>query len=84
MAKKYEPIWKELRDNLVVSIAAPIPLHRKIIKEVIRVKDLDVMFKYECSEKRIRYVLTYRREGAKITFCLTKELVLKNLSTADF
>ena len=83
MAIKYLPIWEALKKDSKVVLAVPVKLREKVLKEVIRIKDLDVMFKFEASEKRKSYRLSYTSEGARITIVMTEFTVLKELDPEE-
>jgi hypothetical protein len=70
---RYQPIWDALKTNRnhKAELVAPVVLHRRIIKAVIKRKDVDLSFKFECAEQHRKARLGYRIEGTKITFYLT-------------
>lgn len=83
MARKYEPIWEALKAALAakpneapkVAVAAPAPLHRRIIKGVLKEKNNDLGFKVLEAENRRKWVLRYITNQSKIT------LILKSYET---
>lgn len=48
---RYLPIWNKLKTENKVSVALPQPLHRRLIKAVIKRKDEDLAFKFLLSEE---------------------------------
>lgn len=84
MAIKYAPIWETLKKDSIVVLAVPIALHKKVIKEVIRLKDLDVGFKYEASLAHKKYRISYESTGARITIELKEFDDLKAASLDEF
>ena len=78
--REYQPIWLKLKMQGSASIAAHPLLHARIIKAVVKEKWLDTGFKYESMP--YRHILTHTKEGAKITFTLTKFLTDK-IGVAD-
>ena len=79
--RQYETVWNEIKINKTLRLSSPRPFHKRIIKAVVKEKDMDLGYKLECSES---YPPTYallrsKREGAIITFTLT----LKPLITLD-
>ena len=67
---KYQPIWNQLKQKHIVSLVAPPIIHKRIIKAVIRRKDLDIAYKFECAELHKRAKLYHSIEGNTITFIL--------------
>ena len=79
--RQYEPVWLAIKTNLVCEISAHRVYHRRIIKAVVKEKDMDLGFKLELSE---RYppqyaLLKSSRSGSVIRFTL----IYKPLITLD-
>jgi hypothetical protein len=70
LPSRYQPIWDALKAQGQCRIVAPLPLHRRIIKAVIKRKDEDLGYKLELSEKYKKAKLAYKIEGNTITFTL--------------
>lgn len=68
---RYQPIWDTLKKNNHAKLVAPVVLHRRIIKAVIKRKDVDLAFKVECGEQHRKAKLGYRVAGNAIEFYLT-------------
>lgn len=82
MAKKkrlYQPIWEKIRDTGKCSISAPSPMHKRIIKAVIKEKGNDLGFKVLSAEKWRWNKLSYTISGSMITFTLTHDTSLEDL-----
>ena len=79
--RKYQPIWIKLKDKGSASIAAHPLLHARIVKAVIKEKWLDQGYKLQILPYYT--VLSYTKEGAKITFTLTKYLSSSSIGTSD-
>lgn len=73
--RQYAPIWEALKNNYTVAIVAPIPLHARIIKAVIKEKFMDDGYKFLKSEQGLRTFLGYQTAGTKIVFKLTHTLL---------
>lgn len=67
---KYAPIWEKLKTERKVSVAVPRPLHKRIIKAVIKRKDEDVAHKYLLGERGIKAKLHYDIQDSIIHFTL--------------
>lgn len=67
---RYQPIWNLLKEKHVAELVAPAALHRRIIKAVIKRKDVDLTYKFLCAEQHRKAKLSYTVEGNKITFRL--------------
>lgn len=78
MSRLYEPIWRSVKDTGTCSIAAPSPLHSRIIKAVKKEKDKDLGFKVIMAEEGRAARLQITVQKAKITFRL-----IKSIGTAD-
>lgn len=82
--RKYETIWVRLKElsrkdaeTKGISISAPRPLHKRIIKAVNKEKWKDIGYKLEL-EDRVA-TLSHTRDGVILTFRLTF-----SLTTEDF
>lgn len=70
--RKYEPAWIELKNNGTVRIAAHRSLHKRIIKAIIKEKDIDIPFKLACADKYIKTEIAYSCATSVITLNLKK------------
>lgn len=77
--RKYQPIWERLKLYHTAKLAAPIGLHARIVKAVIKEKYMDIGWKLLCSETGNSYKLFYKIESTLITFSLEVERSIKNL-----
>lgn len=80
--RTYEPAWLSLKQNLELRIAAEPAVHKRIIKAVIKEKDMDVIYKLLCDEECKRAVLSYSRQHKMIVFKL--KFVMSRFSRSDF
>jgi len=69
---RYSPIWNQLKETGVCRIAAPRCLHPRLIKAVIKRKDVDLEYKYQLAEqfKTARLEVAEDKGGAEIVFKL--------------
>jgi hypothetical protein len=74
----YQAIWEDIKKKEIVRITAPKPLHRRIIKAVIKEKWLDYAYKLESDNCNV--ILTHSISNSIITFKITKHLNLKNIT----
>jgi uncharacterized membrane protein len=77
--RKYERIWKQLKQTKTSKLEAPLELHARIVKAVIKEKHKDLAFKYISAELGNSYKLAYEIEGLVITFTLNPEYSSRNL-----
>ena len=68
--RKYQAIWFKVKQKGTCSVSAPRAVHRRIIKAVVKEKDIDTVFKLECSERNTRARMLCSRNGLVITFTL--------------
>ena len=68
----YEPIWQELKKKGSVRLAVPRAIHRRVIKAVLKEKNMDIGFKYEMLEKKIRLRITYQQQDNVISIKLNR------------
>jgi len=68
--RKYEPIWVALKASGTCTITAPKHLHRRVIKAVIKEKDMDTLYKFQHAEDFRKKVIEKEVDGSKITFKL--------------
>ena len=67
--RKYQPIWKKLKDSKKVSIVADKRMHARIKRGVIKEKDEDLAFKVETDQIYGKtYKLYISSEGDVLTF----------------
>lgn len=83
MTRKYSDIWEALKAQSHVTLAVPIPLHKRVIKGVINTKDRDVIFKFECSEKKRDYRIEYISEQSRIRIFLREFIKVAALTVDD-
>ena len=79
--RQYQPVWNEIKLQGICKISAHRAFHKRIIKAVVKEKDLDLGYKLELSERfppQIS-VLKSSRNGSVITFTL----IYKPLITLD-
>lgn len=75
-SRQYNPIWKTLKANNRVSITAPRPLHKRIIKAVKKEKWLDVGYKLTIEPRKA--TLSHTRCGSILTFYLEFNLIAED------
>lgn len=70
--RQYEPVWIEIKLQGICKISAHRAYHKRIIKAVVKEKDLDLGFKLELSERFPAQISVLRssRNGSVITFTL--------------
>lgn len=73
---RYTPIWLKLKADHKVSVVIPSPLHKRLIKAVIKRKDEDVTYKFILGEQgkkaRLKYSVQENVIHFKLTFWLGK------------
>lgn len=74
--RKYTPIWKALKEKKVARITAPKVFHRRIIRAVVKEKDLDIAYKFECGETGSKMKLSYSTKDTVITFRISESSLL--------
>jgi hypothetical protein len=79
--RQYEPVWIAIKTQSHCEISAHRAYHRRIIKAVVKEKDMDLGYKLECTERYppVQAVLRTSRSGSIIKFTL----ILKPLITLD-
>ena len=83
MTNKYAPIWEILKRDGHVKLAVPKPLHERVWKGLINLKDRDPVFKLEADIKKKRYILEYQSEQSLVRIFLREYDNLKTLTVAD-
>lgn len=83
MARKYSAIWKQLKIHKHCAIAAPIPLHPRIIKAVTAEKYRDVAYKLATTSERKRVKIYHLIDGARIRFFLREYDILTGISLTE-
>lgn len=69
--RQYQPIWEQIKLNLSCDISAHRAHHLRIIKAVVKEKDMDIAYKMERLDSYSKAILTSKKEGAVIKFTLT-------------
>ena len=77
--RKYEPIWKQLKESNKVSVRVPRPLHPRVIKAVIKEKYSDLGYKLLLGERGKNAKLSYHVQGVVITFQLSHTFGVEDL-----
>lgn len=84
MPRQYEPIWTKLKEDGVVRLAVPRPLHKRVVKAVLKEKDMDKGFRLMMLEKRIRLRIEYECKDNVITIKLKQLFTfLTSVSASD-
>jgi hypothetical protein len=83
MANKYSPIWEQLKTHGHVTLAVPVPLHKRVWRGLVNCKDRDVAFKYAASLANKRYIIEYIAEHARIKILLREFDDLSSLTVTD-
>ena len=73
--RKYESIWERLKTKdtngkHIVMVAAPEPLHSRIIKGVLKEKNKDLGFKLMMSEEGRWFRIEYSSNMARLTITM--------------
>lgn len=83
MANKYSPIWEQLKTAGSIVLAVPLPLHQRVYKGLVNLKERDTGFKLLADEKKKRYILEIESEHARVKIFLREYDKLADLSVAD-
>jgi len=84
MARQYEPAWIELKKKGMIRLAVPAGLHRRVIKAILKEKYLDVGYRFEMLEQRVRLRIEYRSQGNVVYMYLIKSpTFLSSITAAD-
>lgn len=83
---RYDSIWKALKADrasttpIGVKISAVPKLHARLIKAVIKRKDIDITYKFTWAEKGLRPLkLDVKVDGSVITFRLYHNKMLEGI-----
>ncbi len=68
--RKYQPIWNQLKQDLEVSLVAPISTHPRIIQGVRKERSTDDGWKLVQVETSTIYWMRHSIVGRRITFTL--------------
>lgn len=83
MANKYLPIWEQLKEHGHVTLAVPVPLHKRVWRGLINCKDSDLGFKLEASEAKKYYIMDQIADHARIKIILREFVDTGALTVAD-
>lgn len=76
---RYSPIWEELKKNGTVTIVASPALHKRIVKAVLKRKNLDVGYKFQQSELGYDCFVSHKKIGTQVIFMLRKRIRFSHL-----
>ena len=71
--RKYEPIWLQLKEHRQASVIVAPAMQARVIKAVIKEKDMDVAYKYLTAERHEAYKLCYTKKDNLVQFTLKRE-----------
>lgn len=80
MPRKYETAWKTLKEKQIVRIAAHPAVHARILKAVIKEKDMDVVYKLQCADDCKRAIINHRHNGGELVITMKHTIGLSDLS----
>lgn len=80
--RTYEPAWHSLKQNLELRIAAEPAVHARIVKAVIKEKNIDLVYKLQLDEECKRAILTWNKQNKMLIFKL--KFVMSRFSRSDF
>lgn len=78
-ARKYEPIWEQLKKKHKCTITAPIKMHKRIMTAVVKEKYQDIGFKYELQELGKVARISKSAKGSMLTFTLELSIGIGDL-----
>lgn len=70
VVSQYQPIWNTLKEKHTAKLVAPQAFHRRIIKAVTKRKDVDLGYKFQCSQQDKKAFLYHTSEGNTLTFTI--------------
>jgi hypothetical protein len=83
ITRQYYPIWRELKDKGIARLAVPKGVHRRVIKAVLKEKYMDVGFRLQMLEQKIRLRIEYECSGNVIVMRLLKLPTFLSSITAE-
>lgn len=79
MPRKYEAAWKKLKEKNIIKIAAHPAVHARILKAVIKEKDMDVVYKMQMAEDCKRAIISHRHNSGELIIYLKHSIGLSDL-----
>ena len=76
-SRYYYAIWKRLKEHKSVSVTAPRPLHKRIVKAVKKEKWMDVGYKLQIEPRKA--VLSHGSKNSVLTFYLTLSITAEDI-----
>lgn len=71
--RKYQPAWNNLKalpEGEPLRLAAPPEWHPRILKAIIKEKDMDILFKYTQSELGRKAVISHSKQKGMLVLRL--------------
>lgn len=82
--RQYEAVWIALKERGSVRLAVPTPLHRRVIKAVLKEKYQDFGYRFQMMQSHTRLRLEYECKNNVITFTLHKRFsIMQTITLAD-
>ena len=70
LTSRYSIIWHKLKQEKTLRVVAPATAHRRLIKAIIKRKDVDLGYKVLSAENHLRPKLAFKSEGNILTVTL--------------
>jgi len=77
--RTYQPAWNKLKKDLVVKISANPRVHARILKAVIKEKDMDTLYKHQMADDCKRALISHKHNGAELIIYLKHSIGLSDL-----
>jgi ATP-dependent protease Clp ATPase subunit len=77
--RKYEPAWKKLKSEHLIKIAAHPAVHARILKAIIKEKDMDVVYKLQMSEDCKKALISHESKSGQLILRLKHSIGLSDL-----
>ena len=79
MPRKYQPAWEKLKLENIVRIAAHPAVHARILKAVIKEKDMDLVYKMKMADDCKSAIISHKRNSGELVIRLKHTIGLSDL-----
>lgn len=77
--RKYQPAWEKLKAEKIVKIAAHPLVHARILKAIIKEKDIDLVFKLTMAEDCRRVRISHKSKSGELILYLNFSIGISDL-----
>lgn len=79
MSRKYQAAWEQLKRDGFIRIAAHKLVHKRIVKAIVKEKNIDLVYKYVLAEDCKHAIISHKRNSGELLLFLKISIGLSDL-----